>query len=680
MTLALLLTLALGQAPLEGDPFAPLLSIDARFGDEAGAAHLDAEAFAELGPYADLLRARELRRAGQLAAAATLLAGLEKDAEPLIAANARLELAEVTLARGHAADARTQLRALLAHRPQPAELLSLAADGLGRACLALGDSTGARTAFEQAVSLDPDGDAAERALTALDSLQQQKPDRSRHGAREALMHARRLLRLGQAEAALRELSTVRAEGMLLGEVELCIAQCDRVLGRSQEAEAHLARALQVTTAKSGAAARIALARERELSGDWHGALADLTEVAAADTHGKVGTDALYLAAFIALQHQDMETARSLFGRLMPGRRTQHADEARWWLGWIDFQAAAYPAALEQWGPLLGGEGALAVQARYWAALAHEKLGQTAEAARLREELIKVSPLGYYALLLRGGEAPVASLEPGSFGVTPASCGGEGGEPDAAWLERLRRAELLWALGHADYAAEELHALAEHAPPARILQLSDAVAQLGDPGWAFNLALDRAQPCFASGSPLSPILFPRPYADAVNRAAQASEVDPLLLWAVMRQESHFRARARSAAQAFGPMQLLQTTAARVGAITGTAPGEPDDPATAMVTAAWYLRALMDRFGPNPAVVAAAYNAGPSAVGRWVAYDGADPLALFAEQIPFRETRRYVKTVLANYAAYHGLFGAAEGPLLDPKLPVLRSNADPAGVDF
>ena len=442
-----------------------------------------------------------------------------------------------------------------------------------------------------------------------------------------MIRARRLLRRGQALAALQELAMLeprkaggKVDVVLLGEIELCIAQCDRVLGRNEEAEAHLAHALEVTTAQSGAPARIALARERELSGDWRGALGDLMQVAALDARSKAGTDALYLAAFVALQHHDMETARGLFGRLLPGRRWQHADEARWWLGWIDYQTGAYEQALEDWKSLLGGEGPGGVQARFWAARAEEKLGRVAEAERLRTELLKISPAGYYALLLRAGALPASPQE-------ARDCAPELPEPDAAWLQKLRRAELLWALGHVDYAAEEMHALVDHGSPERVLLVSDVLAQLGDPGWAFALALDHPSPCGAS--PLSPTLFPRPYADEVKQAALAANVDPLLLWAVMRQESHFRKRARSAAQAFGPMQLLQSTSARIAAITGTVAGPPDNPSTALLTAAWYLRALMDRFGDDPALLAAAYNAGPDALARWLATDG---------QLPLRALRR------------------------------------------
>jgi soluble lytic murein transglycosylase len=677
--LSALLPLALCQLPADADPLSPLLALDAQFEPETGRVALSGDSLDELGSYAPLVRARELRQSGKAAQIAALLSPSLKDADPLAAANAHLELGEAALMLGRPAEARAHQQKVFAQRQLPAELRARASEGLGRACAALGDLTGARAAFEQAAALDPEGEASERALSALGSLQTPEPKAAGHAGRQKLIRARRLLRRGQAQAALQELAGLqsgkrggKADAALQGEIELCTAQCDRVLGLNEEAEIHLLRAREATTIQSGAAARIALARERELAGDWRGALEDLLQISELDARSKTGTDALYLAAFIALQHHEMDMARGLFRKLLPGRRWQHADEARWWLGWIDFQLLAFEDALDDWKPLLAGEGPSGVQSRFWAARAEEKLGRVAEADRLRAELVRISPIGYYALLLRAGALPTVPQD----SLTRTQ---DVADPDPAWLLKLRRAELLWALGHADYAAEEMHGLVEHTQPDRMPLLSDVLAQLGDPGWAFTLALDHAPP--GGVSPLSPTLFPRPYAQAVKQAARAAGVDPLLLWAIMRQESHFRTRARSAAQAFGPMQLLSSTSARIAAITGTAAGQPDDPDTALMTAAWYLRALMDRFGADPALAAAAYNAGPDALARWLTEDGRQPLELFVEEIPFRETRRYVRTVLANCAAYHSLFGEPDGPLIDPGRPAWApTDGGEGGVDF
>src|SRR5262249_31405353 len=158
----------------------------------------------------------------------------------------------------------------------------------------------------------------------------------------------------------------------------------------------------------------------------------------------------------------------------------------------------------------------------------------------------------------------------------------------------------------------------------------------------------------------------PYRAEVEEAAQAAGLDPLWIWAIMRQESRFNPRARSASLAGGAMQLLQSTAARVSAISGTREADRESPAQAIAVAAWYLRALRARFHGDLALVAAAYNAGPEAVAGWLA-QGHRRLDVFIEQIPSRETRGYVKAVLANAAAYRSLFGPP-GSLVEPSLPV------------
>jgi soluble lytic murein transglycosylase len=177
--------------------------------------------------------------------------------------------------------------------------------------------------------------------------------------------------------------------------------------------------------------------------------------------------------------------------------------------------------------------------------------------------------------------------------------------------------------------------------------------------------------------VAPEFFPRPYRAEVEEAARAAGIDPVWIWAIMRQESRFNPVARSAALAGGAMQLLGTTAARVAAIAGIGAVDRDSPAQAIQVAAWYLRALSDRFRGEFALVAAAYNAGPEAVSDWMAIQGQRRLDVFVEQIPFRETRSYVKEVLANAAAYRSLFGPP-GSLVEPSLPLPAPFA--AGASF
>jgi soluble lytic murein transglycosylase len=86
--------------------------------------------------------------------------------------------------------------------------------------------------------------------------------------------------------------------------------------------------------------------------------------------------------------------------------------------------------------------------------------------------------------------------------------------------------------------------------------------------------------------------------------------------------------------------------------------------------------LERF-KHPALAAAAYNGGPGAVSRWVKAGGSQPLDLFVEKIPYKETRRYVKAVLTDLHLYRAFYGQEDKAA--PLSLVLPSPTD-KGVDF
>ena len=94
------------------------------------------------------------------------------------------------------------------------------------------------------------------------------------------------------------------------------------------------------------------------------------------------------------------------------------------------------------------------------------------------------------------------------------------------------------------------------------------------------------------------------------------------------------------------------------------------------AAWYLKALGGRFG-HPALTAAAYNAGPRAVVKWAADRPGVPLDLWVEEIPYKETRGYVKQVVADLFAYHALYDGQGAP---PRLELTVPAPTDGGVAF
>jgi soluble lytic murein transglycosylase len=174
------------------------------------------------------------------------------------------------------------------------------------------------------------------------------------------------------------------------------------------------------------------------------------------------------------------------------------------------------------------------------------------------------------------------------------------------------------------------------------------------------------------------VYPRPYSEAVPEAAREADIPAALLYAVMRQESAFRSDAVSGAGARGLMQLLPQTAEKIAAELGEPfdAGKLSHPAFSLRFSAHYLKKLLDTFGGNVALAAAAYNAGPQAVRRWL--DGSQGLALdvFVARIPYAETLDYVERVVGNYARYRYLeAGAGAVPRLALDLPSVSAPSAP-----
>jgi soluble lytic murein transglycosylase len=174
-------------------------------------------------------------------------------------------------------------------------------------------------------------------------------------------------------------------------------------------------------------------------------------------------------------------------------------------------------------------------------------------------------------------------------------------------------------------------------------------------------------------------YPRASANAVEKAAAQHKVSPFLVWAIMRRESTFRPEVMSTADARGLMQIIPPTATAIAqklAEPAPAPGDLFAPDRNIRYGAWYLARLMERFG-HPVLAAAAYNAGPNAAAKWAKERGTLPLDLFVETIPFKETRGYVKQVVADLFLYQAFYGnGGEPPRLSLKVPTPAAE----GVSF
>lgn len=143
-------------------------------------------------------------------------------------------------------------------------------------------------------------------------------------------------------------------------------------------------------------------------------------------------------------------------------------------------------------------------------------------------------------------------------------------------------------------------------------------------------------------------FPMPYKQEVMGHAASRSLDPSVIYGVMRRESLFDPLAKSRVGALGLMQLMPSTAEQVASSLGLKKLKQADilkVGTNINLGTEYFRSVMNRFENNVSLAAAAYNAGPLNVKKWLPRDNVLPADLWVETVPFKETRNYVQAVLA-----------------------------------
>lgn len=148
-----------------------------------------------------------------------------------------------------------------------------------------------------------------------------------------------------------------------------------------------------------------------------------------------------------------------------------------------------------------------------------------------------------------------------------------------------------------------------------------------------------------------VRFPVLYRSEVAKAAVKNRIDPAWIFGVMRRESAYIRDIKSGAGAIGLMQLMPNTAKYVAKLQGDKNwrGDLTDASTNINFGAFYLRHVMDKFDDHQVLATASYNAGPHRINKWLEDRSLDA-DIWIDTIPFTETRRYVRAVLAYAAIY------------------------------
>jgi soluble lytic murein transglycosylase len=558
---------------------------------------------------------------------------------------------------------------------------------LGDALLATGDETGAREAWQLALGQVPDKerktvlrsaiaasqartgtlhaglraegvDGVDGAAISIPAHIQPRPLDAPVAPKELLRRADAALAQGQSEAAL-----ALYHRALQGE----LSKSDQWRARMQSGHClfklrryHEARDTFAALAPDPGA-RFWYARALARSGRVESAIAEFEAVAKVAEPELAGWS-LYLAGRLLEDRGKRVRAMALY-REVASRKdlSERAIDVLWRLGWSAYQSQSYTEARRTFLDLAerGRSPLGSLRTRYWAARAAEKAGQTEIGRQELAKLASEHPFSYYGWRATERLREV-HLDPPAAALPELPAGSSGVEQ-----HELERVALLLEADLNDWAHRELQSLS-----GRARGVSDRTAlgklyvRTGDYHRAQRLVVDAYADSLARGvqpgdEALWWLSWPPAYREIIEEVfPQDAVIETNLVWAIMREESSYRPGVTSSAGARGLLQIMPATGAQLARDTGRTEFDPDDlyqPRVNIELGTLYLDQLGRRFPGRLSAAISSYNAGHRAVSSWLKGDRAEhDDDVWVEDIPYGQTRSYVKRVLRSLHVYRSFY--------------------------
>ena len=549
---------------------------------------------------------------------------------------------------------------------------------------------------------DPLSDVAKTRLDVLESVEGVLPPSVplRFKRLKKLITRRSIERARLDVEALSQLELSRSDRAELLFLESQLLYRER---RYADAEKQLKELLNVSSRSRRNEIQRWLARVYSTSGQTQAAIDIYLTLAKNNRRNSTGSSSLYRAAWLAFNGSMHSEAVKLFGEFISRYpRSNSVTSAQWYLAWNAYRLGDIPSAIATVDRMLRRypNTSLKQQVTYWRGRWLTMLNRTKEAIETLRRAYALQPLHYYGVLSRqrlfelnvapnpltslsaqrpllasadetdalaaeefipeADELPELGRVP-SLPPEPIPWGGSLFEWDS---ESAKRALRLIKLGHGEYASnlvKDLKPIPGYTESEVIYARSLLQQSLG----AYNIAFQLIVRQFGDTlkKQIGPdtlsifrVAYPAAFESLVRRKCGQVEMDPSLIWAIMRQESAFAIRALSWASAQGLMQIIPITGRKIAAALNKEDYDVSmlrTPETSIEFGSWYFAELIKKFHGHPALAIASYNAGPQAVSRWV--DARPGIATdeFIEEIPYKETRHYVKKVLSNYSVYREL---------------------------
>ncbi|KYG62836.1 lytic murein transglycosylase [Bdellovibrio bacteriovorus] len=319
------------------------------------------------------------------------------------------------------------------------------------------------------------------------------------------------------------------------------------------------------------------------------------------------------------------------------------------------------------------------RARFWLARSLEKLGKNSDAQNELQGLIKEDPLGYYGVLaVRELKQSFTPLKIDNKELQGLSLLG------VSELDPQMRLTTEWLISvdEKPFAEKVLNIAVEDLKKKKVtseetwLAISSGYARTGLylPLFSAIGALDSSvKDRLLNDHP--DLLFPQPFSDIIAQASDKSGTPQAFIYAIIRQESAFNPEARSSVDAFGLMQLLPSVAKQLAKRNSLEYSEANDlfkPEINIPLGAFELKSLMKKYDDQFILAVSGYNANDSAIRGWLKTRFREDSVEFIEEVPYEETRAYIKLVMRNYIFYQRLLNTTSGTPFPEELLSLKSN--------
>ena len=547
----------------------------------------------------------------------------------------------------------------------------------------LGDLNGAVTALRYIWLANPASGFAEKAGADIQRLTAKGATSAPYTAEELYKRGVILYDLRKYDQAIKTFTTIPTEAQspdLACKLALKTGQAHFKARRCKEAEKTLS-GIDTRGIKKGIEEEVLfwLARSLDRNGKYDESVAAFMQLAEKYPHHELADNALLEASMVRKSQKRGSEAVTILDRLLaryPGSSLR--ESALWQIAWDSYLSRNYSGAAPQFKTLLTVD-AYREKALYWHYRSLTATGDAVAAGEAISTLLKEFPFGFYATYYRTGTkldgpepVPVLPRQANRSQVPPG----------------FERAKALIAFGLYDEAKKELTAHKKKMKNGILPGVAELYLEMNDYRGAFALFMNT--PPWKSGKDSLQawsFFYPLAFSEQVAANASKNGLPESLVYSIMRAESNYSTTALSPVGAVGLMQLMPATASAIHKRETLNTEMLTQPDLNIALGTRHLKNLLTVYQEDTISAVAAYNAGAGNVNRWRKAFPELKQDEFIENIPFGETREYVKKVLTAAAIYQRLYNFSSRTVTKPShvgqdeaqtampdaLPVAESNS-------